>query len=38
MDNWLWFAGEYCYPENIGCAHGAFETGVQAASAIVEMP
>lgn len=31
----LWFVGEYCYPENIGCAHGAFETGHRAALAII---
>lgn len=27
----LWIVGEHCYAEHIGCAHGAFQTGVWAA-------
>ena len=27
----LWMAGEHCYGEHIGCAHGAFQTGQWAA-------
>ena len=37
IDNWLWFAGEYCYGENMGCAHGAFETGYRAGKQILAL-
>ena len=33
----LWMAGEHCYGEHIGCAHGAFQTGQWAAEEILTL-
>lgn len=33
----LWMVGEHCYGEHIGCAHGAYQTGVWAADEIVRL-
>lgn len=33
----LWIVGEHCYGEHIGCAHGAFQTGMWAAEQIMDI-
>ncbi len=35
IDERLWIVGEHCYGENIGCAHGAYQTGVWAAEEVL---
>ena len=37
VDGWLWFAGEHCYYENIGNAHGAFCSGHWASKDMLEV-
>ena len=36
VDGWLWLAGEHCYYENIGNAHGAFCSGHWASKELLE--
>ncbi len=36
IDERLWIVGEHCYGENIGCAHGAYQTGVWASEEVLK--
>ncbi len=36
IDNRIYLAGEFCYGEFIGTAHGAYQTGIEAARKIMK--
>lgn len=36
IEQTIWFVGEHCYAEYIGTAHGAFKTGVWAATQVIK--